>query len=152
MASIEKEEIADVDGRVIKRRVLRADSIRITRPDGTKEELKDLPENFRAAEDPWTLADRPTLWELFNFPFGSFNLSQGLPHIITFLNEHPFMASLSNHRQLEQASFDKLRMARLYCGSELLLHDCWSRKMLNISWSARKSPKANTDIKDLMRR
>ena len=88
MASIEKEEITGVDGRVIKRRVLRADSIRITRPDGTKEELKDLPENFRAAEDPWTLADRPTLWELFNFPFGSFNLSQGLPHIITFLNEH----------------------------------------------------------------
>ena len=25
---------------------------------------------------------------------------------------NPFMASLSNHRQLEQASFDKLRMSR----------------------------------------
>ena len=88
MASIEKEEITGVDGRVIKRRVLRADSIRITRPDGTKEELKDLPENFRAVEDIWAPPDQPTMWELFNVPFGLLNLSQGLPHIIIFLNEH----------------------------------------------------------------
>ena len=53
-----------------------------------KKNFKDLPENFRAVEDLWTPPDQPTMWELFNFPFGPLNLGQGLPNIITFLNEH----------------------------------------------------------------
>ena len=54
MARIEEEEITDLDGRVIKRRILQADRIRITLPDGTEEELDAPPDDFRAEEDPWT--------------------------------------------------------------------------------------------------
>lgn len=95
MAEIEEEEITDIDGRVIKRRVLRADSIRITQSDGTEEELKDLPGNFRAVEDPWTPAGQATRWELIKFPFGSFEARlswipgrENLPSLITLLNEN----------------------------------------------------------------
>ena len=95
MASIEEEEITDVDGSVIKRRILRADSIRITLPDGTEEELKDLPDDFRAEEDPWTRQGEPAKWVLFKFPFGSFEASlsfipgqESLPSLVTFLNEN----------------------------------------------------------------
>ena len=95
MARIEEQQISDIDGRVIKRRIIQADIIRITQPDGTEEELTDLPEDFGAAEDPWTLADQATRWELANFPFGSFEVKlsfipgrENLPRLITLLNEN----------------------------------------------------------------
>ena len=95
MARIEEQEITAVDGRVIKRRIMQADSIRITHPDGTVEELRDLPEDFRAVEDPWTLADQPARWELHNSPLGSFGVTlnvrlgrENLPRLITLLNEN----------------------------------------------------------------
>ena len=95
MASIEEVEITDIDGRVIKRRVLRADSIRITHADGTKEEITDLPADFRAEEDPWTSQGQPIRWELVKFPFGSievklsvFRGQWSMPSLITLLNEN----------------------------------------------------------------
>ena len=95
MARIEEQEIMDVDGSVRKRRVVEADIIRITHADGTEEELKDLPETFTAIEDPWTPAGQPTRWELFNFPFGFFEVTvnvrlgrENLPRLITLLNEN----------------------------------------------------------------
>ena len=95
MARIEEEEITDVDGRVIKRRILQADRIRITLPDGTEEELDDPPDDFRAEEDPWTPQGQPAQWELFKFPFASFEIRlsfipgrESLPSLITFLNEN----------------------------------------------------------------
>lgn len=95
MARIEEQEIGVVDGRVIKRRVVEADIIRITHPDGTEEELKDLPEAFSAVEDPWTPVGQSTRWELYNFPFGFFEVTvnvrlgrENLPRLITLLNEN----------------------------------------------------------------
>ena len=95
MARIEEQEIGVVDGRVIKRRVVEADIIRITHPDETEEELKDLPEAFGAVEDPWTPVGQPTRRELYNFPFGFFEVTvnvrlgrENLPRLITLLNEN----------------------------------------------------------------
>ena len=95
MASIEEEEITDVDGSVRKRRVVEADIIRITHADGKEEELKDLPADFRAKEDPWTPQGEPIQWELLKFPFGSIEVKLdilrgqwSMPSLITLLNEN----------------------------------------------------------------
>ena len=95
MASIEEEEIRDVDGRVVKRRVIRADSIRITYADGTIEEIEDIPGDFRAEEDPWTSPGQPIRWDLVKFPFGSIEVKLNVfrgqwstPSLISLLNEN----------------------------------------------------------------
>ena len=95
MARIEEEEITDLDGRVIKRRVVEGDVIRITHTDGTEEEISDIPDGFRAEEDPWTPQGQPIRWELVKFPFGSIEVKLSIyrgqwsvPSLITLLNEN----------------------------------------------------------------
>ena len=75
MARIEEKEFEDIDGSIKKIRIIEADRIVIERSDGSREELEDLPANFRAQEDPWTGSGQAIRWELFNFPFGPFEIN-----------------------------------------------------------------------------